>query len=279
MDRGDERQKLERTLLRDVGKAIADFDLVADGDRIMVAMSGGKDSYALMHALEALRGRAPIDFELVAVHLDQGQPGHDPRPLEQWLGERCIPYRFVREDTYSVVLEKVPEGKAYCSMCSRLRRGILYTTARGLGCTKIALGHHRDDVIETLLLNLFCSGQLKAMPPKLVSDDGCNVVIRPLVYCAEADLARLAASSHFPILPCNLCGSQPDLERQFVKRLLRDLEARHPSVRASMLSALTNVRPTHLLDRDLWRSLGLDVARADGEVRESLTRRRSGTVA
>lgn len=262
----DEATKLERALSRDVGRAIADFGLVSDGDLVMVAMSGGKDSYGLLHALAALRKRAPIRFDLIAVHLDQGQPGHDPAPLEKWLEERGIPLKIVREDTYSVVLQKVREGKTYCSMCSRLRRGILYTTARQMGCTKIALGHHRDDAIETLLLNLLYSGQLKAMPPKLVSDDGTNVVIRPLVYCAESDLARLAVAMGFPILPCNLCGSQPDLERQFVKHLLSDLEVRHPSVRASMLTALTNVRPTHLLDRDLWRALGLEVAREEGRL-------------
>jgi tRNA 2-thiocytidine biosynthesis protein TtcA len=271
----DERERLERALLREVGRAIADFDLIGEGDRILVAMSGGKDSYALLHALEAMRQRAPVRFSLLAVHLDQGHPGYDGRPLEEYLRGAAIEHRILHEDTYSVVLDKVPEGKAYCSMCSRMRRGILYTAARELGCTKIALGHHRDDAIETLLLNLLYSGQLKAMPPKLVSDDGANVVIRPLIYCAEEELARFAEVMAFPILPCDLCGSQSDLERQVVKRLIGDLEARHPGVRASMLAALTNVRPSHLLDRALWQSLGLEVARADDALRVTQAERRA----
>lgn len=267
---------LERALFREAGRAVQAFDMISEGDRVMVAMSGGKDSYALLHALDHLRSVAPVRFELVAVHVDQVQPGHDPRPLVDWLAARDVPTRVVREDTYSVVLDKVPEGKAYCSMCSRLRRGILYTAAREMGCTKIALGHHRDDAIVTLLLNLFFSGQLKAMPPKLVSDDGDNVVIRPLVYCAAADLAALAAEQGFPILPCNLCGSQPDLQRATVERLLGTLEDQHPGLRASMLAALGNVRPSHLFDPDLWRKLGLTVAQADDEVRVQVAERRGG---
>lgn len=266
---------LERALYRDVGRAIHDFDLISEGDRVMVAMSGGKDSYALLHVLEHLRVVAPVRFELVAVHLDQAQPGHDTAPLVRWLEARGVPYRVVREDTYSVVLDKVPEGKAYCSLCSRLRRGILYSLAREMDCTKIALGHHRDDAIETLLLNLLFSGQLKAMPPKLVSDDGENVVIRPLTFVPEATLRALSEERRFPILPCNLCGSQPDLQRAAVKRLLDGLEAEHPDVRASLLTALTNVRPTHLLDVKLWKRLGLEVARADDDVRLEVADKRA----
>jgi tRNA 2-thiocytidine biosynthesis protein TtcA len=227
----------------------------------MVCLSDGKDSYTLYQLLERLRARSPVHFDLVAVHLDQGHPGYDGSPLEGWLRARGADYRIVRENTYSIVKEKLdPEGtgdKTYCSLCSRLRRGVLYNLAQELGCTKIALGHHRDDAIETLLLNQIFAGSIKAMPPKLVSDDGRNVVIRPLLYCAEKDIARFAALEGYPILPCDLCGSQEHLMRQEVKRLLVQLEGIAPRVRESMLAALGNVRPTHLLDRDLWQKLGL----------------------
>jgi tRNA 2-thiocytidine biosynthesis protein TtcA len=246
------RQKLLRLL----GRAIADFTLIEPGDRILVALSGGKDSYSMMTLLEDERRRAPVHFSLLAWHLDQGQPGYDGAPLQRWLESRGFEHVIERQDTYSVVLEHVPEGKTYCSLCSRLRRGILYSAAQRLGCNKIALGHHREDVIETLLLNLFFSGQLKAMPPKLVSDDGRNVVIRPLTYCPEELLATFAREEAFPILPCRLCGSQEGAQREETKRLLRELEERIPHVRGSMLAALMNVRPTHLLDRELWRRLG-----------------------
>jgi tRNA 2-thiocytidine biosynthesis protein TtcA len=251
-------------LFRHLGRAVTDFDLIEEGDRILVAVSGGKDSYGLLTLLEELRPRAPVRYRLLAWHLDQGQPAYDGRPLRAWLTDRGIEHVIAREDTYSVVVDRVPEGKTYCSLCSRLRRGILYNAAQALGCNKIALGHHRDDALETLLLNLFFAGQLKAMPPKLVSDDGRNVVIRPLIYCAEADLAAFAAEERFPILPCNLCGSQPGAQRAETKRLLAELEARIPDVRASMLAALQNVRPTHLLDRELWATLGIHSAE-DGE--------------
>jgi tRNA 2-thiocytidine biosynthesis protein TtcA len=261
-------ERLERDLGRQLGRAVADFDLIAPNDRIMVCLSGGKDSYTLMHLLERARSRAPIPFELVAVHLDQGHPGYDGSPLEGWLKARGASYRIVREDTYTIVKEKLdPEGtgeKTYCSLCSRLRRGVLYNLAVELGCTKIALGHHRDDALETLLLNLLFTGSLKSMPPKLVSDDGRNVVIRPLLYCAESDIARFASLSAFPILPCDLCGSQEHLMRKQVKHLLGDLEKLAPRVRESMLAALGNVRPSHLLDRELWQKLGLEVAK-EGE--------------
>jgi tRNA 2-thiocytidine biosynthesis protein TtcA len=242
---------LERYLLRDVGRAIADFDLIADGDRVMVAVSGGKDSYGLLALLQVLQRRAPVRFELVAVHLDQGHPGYDGRPLERFLAALGVEHHILREDTYAVVTEKIPEGKTYCSLCSRLRRGILYRAASELGCTKIALGHHRDDALETLLLNLFFAGKLAAMPARLVSDDGAHVVIRPLIYCAEDDLSRYAAARAFPILPCNLCGSQSEAQRKQMKALIARLEADHPHLRSSMLAALGNVVPSHLLDRRL----------------------------
>jgi tRNA 2-thiocytidine biosynthesis protein TtcA len=249
--------QLEKELARELGRCVADFDLIAPGDRIMVCMSGGKDSYTLLHLLERARKRAPIEFSLLAVHLDQGHPGYDGSPLEGWLAREGFDYRILREDTYSVVKANIPEGKTYCSLCSRLRRGVLYNAAVALGCTKIALGHHRDDAIETLLLNLMFSGSLKSMPPKLVSDDGRNTVIRPLLYAKEQDIAELAALLAFPILPCDLCGSQDNLKRKQVKNLLSTLEQSAPKVKDSMLAALTNVRASHLLDRELWQRLGL----------------------
>ncbi len=241
----------ERALLRDVGRAIADFGLIEENDRVMVAVSGGKDSYALLTLLDALRKKAPIHFELIAVHLDQNHPGYDGAPLERHLAATGLPYRIIHEDTYSIVTDKIPEGKTYCSLCSRLRRGILYRVAAELGCTKIALGHHRDDALETLLLNLFFAGKLASMPARLTSDDGRHVVIRPLIYCAEETLATFATERAFPILPCNLCGSQSEAQRKQMKAMLTRMEAEHPNLRASMLAALGNVVPSHLLDRDL----------------------------
>jgi len=238
---------IERQLAHEMGRCIADFDLVEEGDRIMVAVSGGKDSYALLHLLERARRRAPVSFELIAVHLDQGHPGYDGNPLERWLDDQGYAYRILRKDTYTLVTETIVEGKTYCSMCSRLRRGILYNAAVDLGCTKIAPGHHRDDAIETLMLNLMFNGALSAMPAKLRSDDGRNTVIRPLLYSAERDIAKLASERDFPILPCDLCGSQENLWRQQVKRLLDELEERAPRVRQSMLAALKNVHRSHLL--------------------------------
>ena len=237
----------ERDLISSTGRAIADFDLISAGDRIMVALSGGKDSYALLLLLEAMRRRAPVKFELLAVHLDQGQPGHSPEPLRAWLAEHSFDHRIVREDTYAIVKETVPEGRTPCSMCARLRRAILYRFADEFGCTKIALGHHRDDAIETLLLNLFFSGKLASMPARLTSDDGAHVVIRPLIYCAEKDLADFAASRKVPILPCNLCGSLPNAQRKQMKSMLTKLEAEHPNLRQTMLAALGNVHLSHLL--------------------------------
>lgn len=250
----DERQKLEKTLLGQVGRAIRDWKLIEDGDRIMVGISGGKDSYTLMHLLSMLQKRAPIKFELIAVNLDQGQPGFPAHLLKEYFEAQGYDYRILVEDTYSIVTDKIPEGRTYCSLCSRLRRGVLYDAAVELGCSKIALGHHRDDLLETLLLNLFFSGQLKAMPAKLLSDDGRNTVIRPLVYSAEVDIARYSELMDFPVVPCNLCGAQPNMQRQSIKALLQSLEEQHPYLKSSMLNALQNVRPTHLLDPALAKS-------------------------
>lgn len=261
--------RMEKGLARQMGRCVGDFSLLADGDRVMVAVSGGKDSYTLLHLLARLATRAPVRFEIVAVHLDQAQPGYDGAPLRTWLEAHGYPHHILREDTYSIVVEKLGHEQTYCSLCSRLRRGVLYNAASELGCTKIALGHHRDDALETLLLNLTFAGSLKAMPPKLVSDDGRHVVIRPLLYCAEDDIARFAAAMDFPILPCNLCGSQPNLMRKQIKQLLTELEARAPGVRESMLAAIGNVRASHLLDRELWDRLDLAVARDDEPARRA----------
>jgi tRNA 2-thiocytidine biosynthesis protein TtcA len=260
--------ELRKRLARAMSRAITDFDMLEEGDRVMVAVSGGKDSYSLHALLVDLQKRAPIRFSTVAVNIDQGHPGYPGHVLQRYMDEGGHAFRMVREDTYSIVTEKIPEGKTYCSLCSRLRRGILYRLAAELGCTKIALGHHRDDAIVTLLLNLVFSGQLKAMPPKLLSDDGAHTVIRPLVYCAEDDLAAFAAEEGFPILPCDLCGSQENLQRKAISRLLADLDARSPGARQNMLAALTNVRPSHLFDKKLWRALGLKVAPPEEGERE-----------
>jgi tRNA 2-thiocytidine biosynthesis protein TtcA len=256
------RRKLERAL----GRAVADFAMIAEGDRILCAVSGGKDSYGLHALLVDLRRRAPVRFDVIAVNIDQGHPGYPGHLLRDYMEAGGHPFRMIAEDTYTIVTEKIPEGKTYCSLCSRLRRGVLYRVAREMGCTKIALGHHRDDAITTLMLNLIFAGQLKAMPPKLVSDEGDNVVIRPLIYCAEDDLAAFAAEERFPIIPCDLCGSQENLQRKAVSRLLAELDERCPGARRNMLAALGNVRPTHLLDKGLWKRLGLSVAGArEGE--------------
>jgi tRNA 2-thiocytidine biosynthesis protein TtcA len=267
-----EHARLEKRLSRAMSRAIEDFQMISEGDRILVAVSGGKDSYTLHHLLASLAERAPVSFSLLAVNIDQGHPGYPGHLLTEYMLSRGHAFQMVREDTYSIVTEKIPEGKTYCSLCSRLRRGILYRLATELGCSKIALGHHRDDVLVTLLLNLFFSGQLKAMPPKLVSDDGAHTVIRPLVYCAEDDIAAYAARMQFPILPCDLCGSQDNLQRKIISDLLSRLEQDNPGLRASALAALMNVRPSHLLDAGLWKKLGLEVAREDDAARSPLLR-------
>jgi tRNA 2-thiocytidine biosynthesis protein TtcA len=247
-----EAGKLAKRLRRQVGEAIADFGMIEEGDRIMVCLSGGKDSHALLDVLLSLREKAPIRFELLAVNLDQKQPGFPADVLPRYLAGRGVPYKIVEQDTYSVVKRVIPEGKTMCSLCSRLRRGALYRVADEIGATKIALGHHRDDILATFFLNLFHGGQLKAMPAKLRSDDGRHVVIRPLAYVAEADLAAYAAEKAFPIIPCNLCGAQENLQRQMVGEMLREWEKRHAGRIESIVRALTEVRPSHLLDRKLY---------------------------
>jgi tRNA 2-thiocytidine biosynthesis protein TtcA len=238
------RDRLSRTML----KAVGEYRLIASGDRILVAVSGGKDSYTMLDLLWSARRKSPVSFELVAVHLDQGQPGYDGRALECWLAELGAPHEIVREDTYSIVLSQARDNAAYCAPCSRLRRGILYTTAERLGCNKIALGHHRDDALETLIMNLLYAGRLQAMPASYRTVDGRFEVIRPLIECAESDIVRHAAGAGYPIIPCTLCGSQPGLKRDRAAEFLAALEKEIPNVRTVMLSALKNVRPSHLLD-------------------------------
>ena len=248
---------LEGKLLSKLTKTIHAHGLIREGDRVMVCLSGGKDSYTMLHLLELARRRWEVKFELVAVHLDQQQPGYDGAPLRQWLEASGIAFEILSEDTYSEVIERTPEGGTPCAACSRLRRGILYTAAQRLGATRIALGHHREDTLETFLLNLVYTGRMQAMPARYTTDDGRFEVIRPLIECAEADIATFAASAGFPILPCNLCGSQKDLKRDAMNALLTQLEKMNPHVRQSMLGALGNVRPTHLLDVELaqaWAS-------------------------
>lgn len=245
-------EKLHKRLCRAVGKAIADYNMVEDGDRIMVCLSGGKDSFAMLDILMRLRERAPVNFELVAVNMDQKQPGFPADVLPRYLDGLDIEYHIVEKDTYSIVRDKIPDGRTTCGLCSRLRRGTLYGFAERIGADKIALGHHRDDIVETLFLNLFFGSRLAAMPPKLRSDDGRNVVIRPLAYCAEPDLARYATLRDFPIIPCNLCGSQPNLQRQQVKQMLADWECQHPGRTNLIFGALQNVAPSQLADPALF---------------------------
>jgi tRNA 2-thiocytidine biosynthesis protein TtcA len=245
-------QAVQKKIRRLTGRAIQDFSMIADGDLVMVCLSGGADSYTLLDTLLYLKHVAPIRFEVIAVNLDQKQPGFPEDVLPRYLSERGVPFRIVEQDTYSIVKAKIEPGKTTCSLCSRLRRGILYRTATELGATKIALGHHRDDILETLLLNLFFGGTLKTMPPKLRSDDGKHVVIRPLAYCKEPDIKRFAAGMKFPIIPCNLCGSQPNLQRQAMKELLRQWDKAHPQRLRSMFAAMGNVVASHLMDHELY---------------------------
>lgn len=249
--------KLRKRLLRRTARAITDYNMVGENDRVMVCLSGGKDSYTLLDMLLELQKRAPVRFELIAVNLDQKQPGFPAHVLPGYLGSLGVPFHVIEQDTYSVVKRIIPEGKTTCGLCSRLRRGALYNFASKHGVTRIALGHHRDDIIETLFLNLFNGGRLKAMPPKLLSDDGRNVIIRPLAYCAEGDIARYASSRQFPIIPCDLCGSQPNLQRQQIKLMLMKWKGEHPGRIENIFRAISHVSPSQLADHDLFDFINL----------------------
>ena len=264
-----EANKLQRRLRRNVGQAVADYNMIESGDRIMVCLSGGKDSYAMLDILMNLQKNAPIDFELIAVNLDQKQPGFPEAVLPAYLDGLDIEYHILEKDTYSIVTSKIPEGKTYCSLCSRLRRGTLYGFAEQIGATKVALGHHRDDIVETLFLNMFFQGKLKAMPPKLLSDDKKNILIRPLAYCRETDLIALAELKQFPIIPCNLCGSQDGLQRNVVKSMLIGWERESPGRIDSIFGAIKNVSPSQLADVSLFDFTGLQLDR--GTLSDSAT--------
>ncbi|CAI8263463.1 MAG: tRNA 2-thiocytidine biosynthesis protein TtcA [Porticoccaceae bacterium UBA1117] len=252
-----EAAKLQKRLRRNVGKAVADYRMIEEGDRIMVCLSGGKDSYAMLDILMNLQKNAPIKFDLVAVNLDQKQPGYPEHVLPTYLDKLDIEYHILEKDTYSIVTSKIPEGKTYCSLCSRLRRGTLYGFAEQIGATKVALGHHRDDIVETLFLNMFYQGKLKAMPPKLLSDDKKNILIRPLAYCKESDLIALSELKQFPIIPCNLCGSQAGLQRNAVKDMLKQWEQQFPGRIDAIFGAIKNVAPSQLADTELFDFTGL----------------------
>lgn len=256
-----EANKLQKRLRRNVGKAIEDYNMIEQDDRIMVCLSGGKDSYGMLDILLGLQRNAPIDFELVAVNLDQKQPGFPTDVLPSYLDMLNIEYHILEKDTYSIVTSKVPKGKTYCGLCSRLRRGTLYGFAQQIGATKVALGHHRDDIVETLFLNMFYQAKLKAMPPKLLADDKKNILIRPLAYCREADLQALAELKQFPIIPCNLCGSQDGLQRQVIKNMLTDWERQYPGRIDSIFNAIRHVSPSQLADTDLFDFAGLQLQR------------------
>lgn len=257
--------KLRNSLISATGKAIGDYSMIEDGDTILVCMSGGKDSYTMLMMLLALQERAPIDFKLIAMNLDQKQPGFPADILPSYFEKLGVDYRIVEADTYSIVKEKIPEGKTTCSLCSRLRRGIIYTTAKELGANKIALGHHRDDIVETLFLNLFFGAKLKAMPPKLATNNKQNVVIRPLAYCAEKDIASYARQMQFPIIPCDLCGSQENLQRQKVKDMLQAWEREQPGRVNNIFRAISNVEPSHLADINLYDFKGLTQSKAEDD--------------
>lgn len=257
--------KLQKRIRRQVGQAIADYNMIEDGDRIMVCLSGGKDSYTMLDILMSLQKSAPISFELIAVNLDQKQPGFPDHILPEYLAKIGVEHKIVTEDTYSIVRDKIPEGKTTCSLCSRLRRGILYRTAKELGATKIALGHHRDDIIETLFLNMFHGGKLKSMPPKLKSDNDEHVVIRPLAYAKEKDIQKFSEAKEFPIIPCNLCGSQENLQRKQIKMMLNEWDKQHPGRIESMFNAIKNVVPSHLADTELFDFKGLSQEIDEGD--------------
>ena len=266
MENSKNLQRLKKRLESDVGKAIADYNMIEHGDTVLVCVSGGKDSYAMLSTLMALRQRAPVDFRLIAMNLDQKQPGFPADVLPAYLTGLGIEYRIVEQDTYSIVKEKIPEGKTTCSLCSRLRRGVIYRTAKELGANKIALGHHRDDIVHTLFLNLLFGGKLKAMPPKLVTDDGAHVVIRPLAYCSENDIARFARGMAYPIIPCNLCGSQNNLQRQKIREMMAEWDRRFPGCTESVFSALQNIVPSPLADNAQFDFKGLRVGTALAEM-------------
>ncbi|KJS09812.1 MAG: tRNA 2-thiocytidine biosynthesis protein TtcA [Gammaproteobacteria bacterium BRH_c0] len=256
-----EFNKLQKRLRREVGKAIADYNMIEDGDKVMVCLSGGKDSYGMLDILMSLQKTAPVNFELVAVNLDQKQPGFPEEVLPKYLSELGVPFHILEKDTYSIVTDIIPENRTYCGLCSRLRRGTLYGFAEEIGATKIALGHHRDDIIETLFLNLFFGGSLKAMPPKLLSDDKRNIIIRPLAYCKEEDLESYAREKGFPIIPCNLCGSQDNLQRQVIKDMLHTWQRQYPGRTETIFRAISNVSPSQLADTRLFDFLNLQIER------------------
>ena len=259
MDISKNLQRLKKSLESGAGKAIADYNMIEAGDTVLVCISGGKDSYTLLSVLMALQQRAPVNFRLIAMNLNQKQPGFPPDVLPRYLSRLGIEYRIVEQDTYSIVKEKIPEGKTTCSLCSRLRRGVIYRTAKELGANKIALGHHRDDIVHTLFLNLLFGGKLKAMPPKLITDDGAHIVIRPLAYCSEEDIARFARGMEFPIIPCGLCGSQSNQQRQKIREMMAGWDQRYPGRTESVFSALQNIVPSHLADGALYDFKGLYV--------------------
>ena len=258
-----EFNKLQKRLRRQVGQAIADYSMIEEGDKIMVCLSGGKDSYTMLDVLLNLQKTAPIDFELVAVNMDQKQPGFPEEVLPAYLSNIGVPFHILEKDTYSIVTEIVPEGKTYCGLCSRLRRGSLYGFAEEIGATKIALGHHRDDIIETLFLNMFYGGKIKAMPPKLLADDKRNIIIRPLAYCSEEDIVEFSALKEFPIIPCNLCGSQDNMQRQAIKEMLQGWNKKHPGRVESIFSAVCNVAPSQLGDKTLFDFINLNIDRSE----------------
>ena len=258
-----EFNKLQKRLRRQVGQAIADYSMIEEGDKIMVCLSGGKDSYTMLDVLLNLQKTAPIDFELVAVNMDQKQPGFPEEVLPAYLSNIGVPFHILEKDTYSIVTEIVPEGKTYCGLCSRLRRGSLYGFAEEIGATKIALGHHRDDIIETLFLNMCYGGKIKAMPPKLLADDKRNIIIRPLAYCSEEDIVEFSALKEFPIIPCNLCGSQDNMQRQAIKEMLQGWNKKHPGRVESIFSAVCNVAPSQLGDKTLFDFINLNIDRSE----------------